>query len=600
MFPSRFALTARNRLTLLRIAMITLACLAAFWSYRWAEARAFERLDDAAARQLDLYASVLENELARYDYLPRLLQIDGDVLATLTQPEDEALKAVANRKLARFAAMSGISVAFVVDGAGFVLAGSDWYRPGTLVGKRLSLDSPTREDGDSARTSPLTEGIWLPGDVGVASDHCFSQSVAIADQMVGRAVVCISLDPLEATWTGLAFPAESEKPFVVNARGRVVISSVAAWKGQKLTSTASSAQPRGAVFEGADGSGEEVVFRDPLSHGGQLIRWKKPGTGQRLAVLNRLPVPKYGWHMMLVSDASEVARSARSAAWIAVALSISSSVLLMYLIQRRRVAAQKVAARAQLEYAYAELERTVQLRTAELLQAGKMAILGQLSTGISHELGQPLMALRALTSNTRLLLERDRVAEATANIDSISDMVERMGRITSQLKSFARKTAGDPADIALNPTIDAARSLMQVRLREEKVHLRVNTPARAMVRCDANRLEQVLVNLLANAMDAVRGREQPCVEIRAQEAAGRLVITVTDNGPGIPEELQRRLFEPFFTTKPAGEGLGLGLVISASIVREFGGELRTVDVPVGAAFAFDLALASAAAQLSFS
>jgi two-component system C4-dicarboxylate transport sensor histidine kinase DctB len=291
------------------------------------------------------------------------------------------------------------------------------------------------------------------------------------------------------------------------------------------------------------------------------------------------------------------------------------------------VAAQKLAARAELQRAHDELEAKVRQRTAqlensnrelrrevrerehaelvlrqaqdELLQAERLALLGQLSAGITHELGQPLTALRALADNGRLLLERGRQQQAADNFGAITGLAERMGRITAQLKSFARKSpAVPPSPVPLHDAVDAACELLSARLAAEQVSLRAQVPTGVLVQCDRHRLEQVLVNLVANAIDALRASEgdKQVAVLCSRDALrpGRLLLRVSDNGPGIPPGLAERLFEPFFTTKPPGEGLGLGLVISSHIVHEFGGTLRALPSAHGAVFEFDVPEAVAA------
>jgi two-component system C4-dicarboxylate transport sensor histidine kinase DctB len=286
---------------------------------------------------------------------------------------------------------------------------------------------------------------------------------------------------------------------------------------------------------------------------------------------------------------SDALRDARAAAWGAGAIVAAASLLMVVVLQRRRVISQKLAARAALQRAHDELEIKVQQRTAELVQAGKLALLGQLSAGISHELGQPLTALRALADNGRLLLERGRTEQVVENLRSIAGLSERMGRITAQLKAFVRKAPTTIGPVRLVDAVTDAQQLLATRLHAEQVELRVEVPPALHVLCDAYRLEQVLANLMVNAADAMRSSATKQLTIRAALTGERVVVSVVDSGPGIAPPLRERLFEPFFTTKPPGEGLGLGLVISAHIVEEFGGVLRAVDVPSGAVFEFDLA-----------
>jgi len=230
-------------------------------------------------------------------------------------------------------------------------------------------------------------------------------------------------------------------------------------------------------------------------------------------------------------------------------------------------------------------------------------VLGQMSAGISHEINQPLTALRALSRNTQLLLEAGRTKAVAENLRLIDDMAERMGRITSQLKSFARRGGGavqvhGPVD--LRACLDNVLVLLEHRLRAERVQVAVEVPEGMLVLGEANRLEQVLLNLLGNALDAMADVAERRLAVRAsREGEGehaRVWLQVADSGAGMTDAQMARLFEPFFTTKPAGQGLGLGLVISSKIVREFGGTLRArraeAGPGAGMVFEFDLAAAS--------
>jgi two-component system C4-dicarboxylate transport sensor histidine kinase DctB len=249
---------------------------------------------------------------------------------------------------------------------------------------------------------------------------------------------------------------------------------------------------------------------------------------------------------------------------------------------------------AELLNANAELKRQIAQRLQaedELVQAGKLAVLGQMSAGISHEVNQPLTALRALARNSQLLLEGGRHQAVAENLRIMDEMVERMGQITRQLKSFARRNELITAPVSLLDSVHAALLLVQHRLREEDVDLQLEVAAGLRVHCEANRLQQVLVNLVGNALDAMKGEPVRVLSIGAlPQGQDRVLVRVSDSGCGLDEAQLPRLFEPFFTTKPAGEGLGLGLVISSKIVHEFGGTLRAERQNQGMVFEFDLAV----------
>ncbi|MED5620567.1 sensor histidine kinase [Ideonella sp. BN130291] len=593
MDSKRLQLLRRAVPLLSALALLALMALAAALAFDWSERREFARLADAAAHQLDLYAAVLDVELGKQADLPALIDADGEIATLLAAPDAAAQRDTVNRRLTRFVARAGALSASVVDSRGRVVASSDWFRPDTQVDHLLANEPCVGEAlaGEESRR-------FAPDPASGAPEVCFARPLSRNGATLGAVLVRISLEPIEATWVDSAFRPESEKPLVVDAQGMVIMSSVPAWKLQPLASL--------------------TVPQRALAHGGELVRMRQSAADvPGLRVVHERPLARFGWRLLVLSSAGDVWRDARAAAWSAAAAVACLGLVAMVLWQRRRVVAQKLAARAALQRANEELEAKVRQRTAELeasnaelrhevlerqhaeqvlrqaqeelVQAGKLALLGQLSAGISHELGQPLTALRALAENGRLLLERGRPQQAGQNFEFITGLAERMGRITSQLKSFARKAPATSRSLPLREAIANAQQLLATRLRSERVSLQVDVAEDLEVECDGHRLEQVLVNLMANAADAMRASEQRRLTITAAASGERVVVRVADSGPGIPPALNERLFEPFFTTKPPGEGLGLGLVISSHIVREFGGQLRSVPTSSGAVFEFDVA-----------
>jgi two-component system C4-dicarboxylate transport sensor histidine kinase DctB len=197
------------------------------------------------------------------------------------------------------------------------------------------------------------------------------------------------------------------------------------------------------------------------------------------------------------------------------------------------------------------------------------------------------------------MLHSGRGQDLTPNLTAICDVTERMGRITSQLKTFARRRTEDVQSVALDEAVANARMLIEYRLAAEGVDCQVQVDAGLRAQADPTRLEQVLLNLMANALDAMRGcdRRQLRVRCEAQGAQDSQVrVSIADTGQGMDDAALARLYEPFFTTKPPGEGLGLGLVISSKIVREFGGTLNARRGATGMIFEFDLARSTAPAD----
>jgi two-component system C4-dicarboxylate transport sensor histidine kinase DctB len=282
-------------------------------------------------------------------------------------------------------------------------------------------------------------------------------------------------------------------------------------------------------------------------------------------------------------------------------------------VRQRTVAARREAARADLERqvdvrtrelseANARLVQEVDERTRaeasmhrlqdELVQANKLAVLGQISAGVAHEINQPVAAIRSYVDNTRAFLARADVRKVASNLDSIATLTERIGAITQELRTFSRKSSASPQPVSVEAAIGGAMLLMAARLRAQNIrHVRTGGGTQIKAIAERARLEQVLVNLLQNAADALEGVREPRVNIDVRSDADEVCIQISDNGPGVSAEALEALFTPFATSKP--NGLGLGLVISRDIAAEFGGRLEYLRHPgPGASFVLTLRCAS--------
>jgi len=280
------------------------------------------------------------------------------------------------------------------------------------------------------------------------------------------------------------------------------------------------------------------------------------------------------------------------------ALAMVAAVLaVVTLWQRRRAVRLKLSSQAALQAAHDSLESTVVARTAQLreaqkdlVHAGKLAALGQMSAGMVHELNQPLTALRTLSESAGVLLDQQRPDEVRGNLQHIAGMVDRLARLTSQLKTFAHKSDAPLTTVSLARAIADAQAVVGSELRAHDVAFVADVqPPGLSVLADEAAMASVLINLIRNAIDAVRGTPQRGLSVRARASGGRVILTVTDTGPGIRADILPRLFEPFVSSKPAGAGLGLGLVISAQLVRSVGGTLHAENGDEGGArFTIDL------------
>jgi len=216
-----------------------------------------------------------------------------------------------------------------------------------------------------------------------------------------------------------------------------------------------------------------------------------------------------------------------------------------------------------------------------LAQSSKLAALGEMSAAVSHELNQPLAAMKTYLAGARLLVQRRRMDEAVSSFQRIDDLIERMGAITRQLKSYARKGADSFAPVDTREAVTSALAMMEPQLRTRDVAITRTLPTEpAMILGDRMRLEQVIINLLRNALDATKGEDDPSVDVLLT-VGDTVRLSVRDNGPGI-DDLDA-LFEPFYTTKQPGDGVGLGLAISSGIVNDLGGRLTAHNAPEGGA-----------------
>jgi two-component system C4-dicarboxylate transport sensor histidine kinase DctB len=333
-------------------------------------------------------------------------------------------------------------------------------------------------------------------------------------------------------------------------------------------------------------------------------------------------LPEQRWQMQALDALAPAQASARNQALLAALAAAVVGLLAMAAWQSRRAGMHKLATQAALQAAHDTLEARVVERTQqlsrvnqslaeevetrkaveqslrdtqhELVHAAKLAVLGQISAGLAHELNQPLAALRTLSDNAVVLMDKQRLPETRGNLERISQLVVRLGDLTRRLKGFAHKPGEHPVPMLLTTSVANAHGLLADRMRRLQVAFAIDIePANLSVLADPTLVEQVLVNLLANATDAMNGAPVRRLQVRARAAGARVKVAVVDSGSGIAPEMQSRLFEPFATNKPPGAGLGLGLMISRRIVADAGGQIDATANPEGGTiFEFDLPAAT--------
>lgn len=228
----------------------------------------------------------------------------------------------------------------------------------------------------------------------------------------------------------------------------------------------------------------------------------------------------------------------------------------------------------------------------DLVQSAKLAALGHLSAGIAHELNQPLNAIRAQAHNAEILLERGDGLAAGSAIRKVQDLTARAGLVVNQLRRFARRSELTLKPVSIGEAVGGAAVILASRLKETGADLVLDIPPDHLAEADEIRLEQVFVNLIGNAIDAVAGRPAPRIAIASERRNNVIEVKVADNGPGLAREVAASLFDPYVTTKPPGEGVGLGLTITYNLVRDFGGALSVRSSDAGAVFMLSLRAAT--------
>ncbi|MPT51723.1 ATP-binding protein [Delftia sp.] len=610
------------RQLILLLLWLALSGLSGWGAYLMAQRLGIADLRATGMHRLELYGASLQREIGKYAFLPDVLALEGNVQRLLAEPGDEQLTNRVNAYLEQLNDRAGTLTAYLVDARGHVVASSNWRRSDSYMGEDLSFRPyyRTAMATGSARFFGIGTTRGEPG-------YYLASTLGDDTHTLGVAVVKVSLDQLEQSWSTVEAPV-----LVGDENGVVILGTVSDWKFTTLRTLDEGTR---AAFDHTRQYNRRAleplglqVLRD-LGQGARLVRIARHGeespgsvypvSGRFLAQSRQLPGTP--WTITVLSHLEQVDQLAQSRALAAAVGAAFVLLLAMMVNERRRHLRDRLAARGALQAAHDELERKVEQRTAdlsaanealqaevaerthaeatlraaqdELVQAGKLAVIGQLSTGVAHELNQPLTALRTLAGNSQRFLERGDTETTRVNLERMAQLADRMGRITGQLRNFARKSSGASQAVPLAHALDNALAVLESRVAETGARiLRDDGVPEAVAWCDRNRIEQVLINLINNSLDAMRGQPAPCLELACAVADGRAQVTVRDHGPGLSEAAQAHLFQPFFTTKEEGVGLGLGLALSAGIVRECGGTLTGSNHPGGGAvFTLSLALA---------
>ena len=550
---------------------------------------------------LRLAATGLSGALQKFESIPKLLAHRPEIRTLLTNATTRADIDSVNDMLKSVAEDVGASDVYVLDAEGFAIAASNFDQPNTFIGNNYIFrpyftDAMKGEQGRyfALGTSSLKRGFY------------FSAPIQSEGQTFGVLAVKFEVDKIEENWRGL-----SHDLMVTDSDQIIFMSSKSEWLFSSIEPLSSAALMR--LNQSRRYPVEELqTLEATLEETADLSLLTVSADAKNTEYLMRSQfMPEADWTLHILTDREIASRQAIQVSVITglvvtLLLLVTAVILAWRSRQLRRIREQReaqvllesrVAERtADLKHEIGEriqAENELRKTQKELIQTGKLAALGQMSAALSHELNQPLSAVKSYADNAGAYLDRDRPDEAKANLMHISKLTDRMALISKSLRNFARKPREQIGSVKLVLVLQDVEQIMLGRLREANVALVLpEIPDDVTVIGGHVRLQQVLVNLVNNALDAMEGMKGQTVDISFADVGTHIEIRVRDHGPGIDEDILEQIFDPFFTTKGVNRGLGLGLSISYNILKDFGGNLRAENLPDGGA-AFSMTLAKA-------
>ncbi|MEM8580881.1 MAG: ATP-binding protein [Pseudomonadota bacterium] len=542
----------------------------------------------------------LNGALRQYAPLPALVAERENLRTLLADPGNTALQAEINEELRQTAFRLKASDIYLMDITGLTLAASNYLKDAPFIGRSFSFRPYFTQalDGGLGRYFAL-------GTTSGERGYFYAAPVEDGTRIVGVVAVKFTVDGFEETWRTGPYTV-----LVSDLLGVVFMSNREDWHFRALAPL--SDRDRQQIASSRQYPLNRVRplpnTLEPLGEGLTQRIFEENGTRENfVSATTRLS--DAGWDVTILVPTGPARNRALATLASGLLIFMALGLMAVVYLQRRarlmdRIAAQasaqemletRVAQRtADLNQANAQLRAEIDERRAteaqlkqtqtELVQAGKLAALGQMSAALSHEFNQPLAAVKAYADNAKTLLERARTEDATENISRISQMTDRMAAISRHLRNFARRPQEDVLPTPLLRVIEDALAVMEVRLTNCSAKVAFTPPeTEVWVAGGHVRLQQVIVNLLNNALDAMEGLPEPTVDLQLLISGSTCQLIVRDHGSGLPEDARRQIFDPFYTTKGPGKGLGLGLSISYNIVRDFGGSISAENHEEGGA-----------------
>ena len=541
------------RLPVVLFIFLLISIVTLWVSNAWLTERFSESMRNKLEVRLTLYSGNLKSELQRNSIVPKLLARDQELIGALHSQDFST----STQRLIDFVDEIGAASLMLLDKDGRTVAYTD----------RNNLGSMHREKAFFVEATRSNETVFtiVPQETG-GVDFYYSRRIEFQNRFIGVVSVEVDLHKFERAWAGI-----SDSIMVLDSEGKIILATDPRWRGVSETEALAKRPAETALSQAVQFTAGLTGYRDSTYVQGEAV----------MRIAGR--VPFRGWQIVSFTAFSSVREKVNSILALEVMGFTLMLAMIFYLVNRRTRVRLKIFEnesaelrrlneRLQREIAEREkVQKTLEVAEQSLEQSSKLAALGEMAAAVSHELNQPLAAMKTYLAGAGLLLSRNRPDETLSAFHRIDDLIERMGAITRQLKTYARKGSETFSPVDMSAALSSSLSMMEPQLKHSNIRLeKVISEQSVVVIGDRVRLEQVLINLLRNAVDAVKTVPDPVIEIMLSRGE-TVTLSVRDNGSGI-EELDL-LFEPFHTTKKDGDGVGLGLAISSGIVKDHGGRL---------------------------
>lgn len=589
-------MTRSRRNLALAIGLVAAIALLGWATARWSRVQADAAADVAARQAAQSHVTLLASELQKYRLLPLVLSEYPDVADALRGAGPPAIARL-NATLELLAHRTDAVALYVIARDGRTIGASNWRLPTSFVGQNYGFRPYFR---NAMRTG--ASELFALGTVSGRPGLYLARRIDRDGRALGVIVVKVEFDAVEALWAHTAGAS-----FVVDNHGVILITSLPAWRFRTISLLDRDTL---AVARETRQFGARPPMMAPVRIAWPDARIVSGGAAGRYRLV-AAPAPLEGARLLHFAplEPQLAAVRARALLWALGILLVGGFLLGLALhgIERARLHRR---ARAALEDEVAR--RTIELREAnnqlilrseeraaidrrfraareELAQANRLGSLGQITAGVAHEINQPVAAIRTFAESATTLLDRAAPDRARENLLRIVDLTGRIGSITAELRDFARRKTPTRGTARLGAALDGAMLLLGERARDV-ITIQVSPELRAVaVTGDRIRLEQILINLLQNALEAVSRHPGGTIRVSATRTLDQIEIAVSDNGPGVDPAIRDSLFTPFTSAKP--EGLGLGLAIARDIARDFGGDLHCAATGSGATFLLTTSIA---------